>query len=158
MAELFVNSAKSINDNDIQELEKQLGLTLPDEIKKHYLKYNGGFPVNERFYMKDYDTYTSINGFMPIKYHYDNIDDWTMEEVYLNFNKVKEALPKNFIAFASDYGGNKFCIDTESKSIFLVYMDLGNPMENPSSIRKICSSFNKFIENLEEDDEDDEDV
>jgi hypothetical protein len=29
-------------------------------------------------------------------------------------------------------------------------MDLGNPMENPNAIRKICSSFDKFIKNLEE--------
>jgi hypothetical protein len=155
MDELFVNSAKSINDNDIKELEKQLELILPNELKKHYLKHNGGFPIKERFYMKNYDTYTSINGFIPIKYHYENIDDWTMEEVYLNFNKIKKVLPKKLLAFASDYGGNKFCIDTESESIFLVYMDLGNPKENPESIRKICSSFDKFIENLEEDDDDD---
>jgi hypothetical protein len=154
MADFFVNTAKSINDNDIIEFQKKLGIILPDEIKKHYLKYNGGFPVNERFYMKDYDTYTSINGFMPIKYHYDNIDDWTMEEVYLHFNKTKGILPDNLLAFASDYGGSKFCVNLENQKIFLVYMDLGNPMENPFAIRKICSSFDKFINNLEEEDED----
>ncbi|SHL26266.1 SMI1/KNR4 family protein [Flavobacterium chilense] len=158
MADLFINTAKSIDENDIKEFEKQLDIILPDEIKKHYLKYNGGFPVKERFYMKDYDTYTSINGFMPIKYHFDNIDDWTMEEVYLNFNITKGILPKNFLAFASDYGGNKFCINIESKKIFLIYMDLGNPMENPNAIRKICSNFDKFIKNLEEEEEEEDDV
>ena len=156
MDDLFVNIAKSINEDDIKEFEKQFEISFPDEIKKHYLKYNGGFPVNERFYMEDYDTYTSINGFIPIKYHYDNIDDWTMEEVYFSFNKTKGVIPLNFIAFASDYGGNKFCIDVETENIFLVYMDLGNPMENPDAIRKICSGFNKFINSLEEDEEDED--
>lgn len=156
MTDLFVNSAKSINDNDIKELEKELGIIFPNEIKKHYLKYNGGFPVKDRFYMEDYDSYTSINGFIPIKYHYENIDDWTMEEVYSNFNKTKRVLPINFIAFASDYGGNKFCIDIESENIFLVYMDLGNPIENPNAIRNICFSFDEFINSLEEEEEEEE--
>jgi cell wall assembly regulator SMI1 len=149
MENSFVNLAKSITIQEFEELENYLGNKLPEEFKSHYLKYNGGFPVNDRYYMKDYDTYTSINGFMPIKHKYDNNDNPTLEQTYEHFNK-KGVLPLNLLAFAADYGGNKFCIDLKSKNIFLIYMDLGNPMENSSAIRKISESFQLFIDSLEE--------
>ncbi|MCX8525680.1 SMI1/KNR4 family protein [Chryseobacterium formosus] len=70
--------------------------------------------------MDKYKTYLSIIGFIPIKYHYENNDNWTLEEAFNHFN-MKGYLPSNLIAFASDYGGSKFCIDLES-GIYLMYI------------------------------------
>ncbi|OWP79756.1 SMI1/KNR4 family protein [Flavobacterium oreochromis] len=157
MENTFVNLAKPISIKEIEEIENYIGGELPQDFKNHYLKFNGGFPINDRYYMENYDTYTSVNGFIPMKYHYDNNENWTLEETYNHFNK-QGFLPSHLIAFASDYGGNKFCIDLNSENIFLVYMDLGNPIENSNAIRKISDNFKSFLDNLEEEDDDDDDV
>ncbi|MCH4829576.1 hypothetical protein B0A56_12855 [Flavobacterium columnare NBRC 100251 = ATCC 23463] len=154
MENSFVNVAKSITQKEIEEVESYIGGTFPTEFKEHYIKFNGGFPVNDRYCMQDYDTYTSINGFIPIKYHYDNNDNWTLEQTFDHFNK-KGYLPLYLIAFASDYGGNKFCIDLRTGDVFLVFMDLGHPQENPNAIRKIADNFESFVNNLEEEEEED---
>lgn len=152
---MFINFAKPITEVEIEDIEKIFGLNFPLELKKHYLKFNGGFPLNDRFLMKEYDTYLSINGFMPIKFHYEKIKDWTLEEVYFHLRN-KKALPENFIPFASDLGGNKICINTDTGEVYVVYMDLGNPMDNPDAIRKIADNFQYFIDNLEEEGEDED--
>lgn len=152
---MFINCAKSITEGDIKNIEKLIGLEFPLRFKEHYLMHNGGFPLNDRFLMVEYDTYLSVNGFLPIKYHYEKIEDWTLEEVYFHLRN-RNALPENFIPFASDLGGNKICINTNTGNIYIVYMDLGNPMEEEGTIRKIADSFQYFIDNLEEEEEDDD--
>ncbi|WP_064965770.1 SMI1/KNR4 family protein [Tenacibaculum ovolyticum] len=151
---MFLNSAKSITKSDIKNIEKLIGLEFPLKFKEHYLMYNGGFPLNDCFLMVEDDTYLSINGFYPIKYHYNEIEDWTLEEIYFHL-KTKQSLPENFIPFASDLGGNKICVNVKSEDIYIVYMDLGNPMEEEGAIRKIADSFQYFIDNLEEEEEED---
>lgn len=152
---MFINCAKSITKSDIEEIENVLGINFPLKLKEHYLKFNGGFPINDRFLMVEYDTYLTINGFLPIKYSHEEIKDWTLEQVYSNLQN-KKALPKKFIPFASDLGGNKICIDTEKEDIYVVYMDLGNPMEVDGAIRKIADNFQYFKDNLEEEEEEED--
>ena len=54
------------------------------------------------------------------------------------------------IPFASDLGGNKICVNTQTHEIFVIYMDLGDPLKEKGAIRKIAPCFTCFIENLEE--------
>lgn len=151
---MFINTSKKVSEKDLKEIEQLLNLKLPFEFRSHYLKYNGGIPKSEYYYMDEYDTFLWINCFIPFKYENEKTQNWTIERTYSHLLQ-KNALPKGFIPFASDLGGNKICIDVKTGHIYVVYMDLGNPMENPDAIRKISDSFPYFINNLEEEGEED---
>ena len=59
---MLISCAQKISLSDLEEVEKQLGLKIPKDIKDHYIIFNGGFPINDRFLMQGYDTcllYTS---------------------------------------------------------------------------------------------------
>jgi cell wall assembly regulator SMI1 len=155
MENLFDKCAKKIDLSEINAIEKDLNIIFPKDFAEHYLLYNGGIPVNCRYYIEDNDVDTSVSLFYPLKNHFENIEHDTIEETYLKFIE-KGILPINFIPFASDWGGNQFCIDIKNNgTVYMVYMDLGNPLETENAIIKIANNFNSFLENLEEDDEED---
>ena len=58
---------------------------------------------------------------------------------YIPIQYKKNALPENFIPFSSDLGGNKICLDVKTDHIYIVYMDLGNPMKNPDAKKKMSA-------------------
>ncbi|MDO6819024.1 SMI1/KNR4 family protein [Zobellia sp. 1_MG-2023] len=148
---MFLNCSNPISNVELEEIEKEIGLSFPIELKEHYLKYNGGSPVNEHYLMEDYQAYIWVNSFFSFK---KSDDDWTIEEAYSNFIN-KKAIPNNFIPFADDLGGNQICINTDTGEVYIVYMDLGNPMEVEGAIRKIADNFQYFVDNLEEKEEED---
>jgi len=149
---MFTNTSKKVFDKDLIEIELLLNLKLPLDLRNHYLEYNGGIPSNEYYYMDEYDTFLWIDSFIPFKYENKKLKNGTIEKIYSHLVQ-KNALPENFIPFASDLGGNKICLDLKTDHIYIVYMDLGNPMKNPDAIREIASGFKYFVDNLEEDGE-----
>jgi cell wall assembly regulator SMI1 len=155
MENLFDKCAKKIDLSEIKAIEKDLNIIFPKDFTEHYLLYNGGVPVNCHYYIEDNDIDTSVSLFYPLKNHIETIEINTIEERYLQFIE-KGILPKNFVPFASDWGGNQFCIDIkDSGTVYLVYMDLGNPLEAEDAIIKIANNFNNFLEKLEEEEDDD---
>lgn len=152
---MFRNTAKPITKEEILEIEHNLNVKFPLDFKSHYLNFNGGVPDNQYFYMEEYGVFLWINSFIPFKYENEKTKNWTIEKSYFNFVS-KNVMPNNFIPFAADYGGNQICIDTDTKEIYIVYMDLGNPMDNPDAIRKIAPDFQNFMDNLEEEGEEED--
>lgn len=146
---MFTDTLKSITAKDLEDLETALKIVLPNDFKQHYLKYNGGYPEKEHFYMEDYDTFLWVDFFRSIKY---SNEDKTVESAYDFFVIDKKVIPINFLPFASDLGGNQICINIDTNVVYIVYMDVGNPIKNQDSIRKIACNFQYFLDNLEEKD------
>ena len=44
------------------------------------------FPLADKFYVEEHNTFISINGFYSMKYKYHDLDGWTIEELYKIFN------------------------------------------------------------------------
>lgn len=150
-----INQSNSITIIDIEETGKALKIEFQEDFKKFYLKQNGGSPIQDKYYVADYDTFITIDSFLPIKYKAEDSDLWTLEQSFEHLQS-KGALPEGLVPFANDMGGNKICFDADGK-IYIVYMDLGNPIENPKAVRYLAASFSEFVNNLEESD-DDEDI
>ena len=60
----FINCDKKISIKEIESLENKYNFKYPEEIKKHYLKCNGGYP-NKELYEYDGEEY-KINYFLSI--------------------------------------------------------------------------------------------
>ena len=131
------------------ELEGRLGYSLPKSFKDHYIINNGGQPAQNEFYVERDDSYLAIDNFYPVQ-HPSTIDSSTVEKMYDLLSRQKNAIPKHFLPFAHDPGNNKVCLDMKTGRVYVVYMDLGNPMKIPEAIKKVADSFANFISNLKE--------
>ncbi|POR19877.1 hypothetical protein BWK58_14195, partial [Flavobacterium columnare] len=132
----FILTKKKLTLSDINDFEKELGMTLPNGYKFHLLIYNGGCPES-----KDTFEGRSIAHFYPIKYGNHNLIE--------TYNNLKNLLPINFLNFAYDAGGNPFCFDlSEGKDYGKIYfcpMDMGEVIPE-----FLADSFENFMNNLEE--------
>lgn len=60
----------------------------------------------------------------------------------------RKIIPKKYLPFANDAGGNVFLYKPDSKEIVLVYLDLGEVTDR--CIKFSAKSVMEFINNLEE--------
>ena len=145
---IFMNASKAISKDEIKEIERKLEITLPEQLVKHYLKYNGGAPIRNFLFSRISDIETSIQTFLPMKYK--DATGFSLEEMYLNFVE-KKVFSKKFLPFAIDYGGNLFCVNLEDKKIVMIWLDIGDVDENRIPI--LSNNFSELLNSLEEVDE-----
>lgn len=145
---MFLRTAKNLILDDIQEIETQLNLTLPKQLVKHYLEFNGGIPTKSFFCFGKTDVEVSISTFLSMKYS-DGINS-TLEENYLNFSK-RGIILKQFLPFARDWGGNQCCINLENGEVVVIWLDLGEV--NEDAIRFLANDFDEFLNNLEDEED-----
>ncbi|MEQ6357069.1 SMI1/KNR4 family protein [Lysinibacillus sp. M3] len=122
---MFIECSTQLTISDLNEVETKLGFNLPEQLKKHYLQYNGGVPVKSCYYAQDIDLETEIATFSSIKYKKSSS---LLEENYLDFIN-RGVLPEKYLPFGNDWGGNLFCMDLENGSVVLIWMDLGEVTE-----------------------------
>ena len=146
----IVNTKKKLTESDIYSFEKKYKVLMPEDIKKHYLQYNGGYPEKSVFLADNGKKYV-LNYFFSIccgeGLAFENIAK------LLNDRKV---FPQWLIPFANDIGGNLFCYSTKEDENGAIYyynheFEYG---ENPEKyICFLSDSIVTFINSLVEDDE-----
>lgn len=85
-------SQQPITAIEIQEFEKEFNLTLPENFKKFYRKFNGGFL---------YDDDDLIAQIFTIKY-----GDLTLSEMINSNQIIEENVPREYFPFATTGGGH----------------------------------------------------
>lgn len=91
----ITEAESSITLPDIQQIESQFNFTMPENLKKLYLKYNGGIlDVGKNTY--DFDN---------IKY-----GDSRIEESIDSFQVTEQHIPREFLPFATTPVGHIICI------------------------------------------------
>lgn len=108
----IIDAAPSVSDAQLNELETQLGFLFPDDLRQHYLRFNGGRPVPNLF--PKGDEYFSVNEFLPIKH---GMRGTRFEDTYADLVQGNDLFPKNLIPIASDSGGDYFCYSVEPGKI-----------------------------------------
>jgi hypothetical protein len=142
----FLEISEKLTDADLEEVENLLGISFTSDFKNHYIKYNGGYPVTSFFLWPD-GAKTRINHFFSIKYKGFS----QLEDAYDNLFITEQILPVGFLPFASDDGGDFFCISTLPDSynqVFFCDMHHYDPEVIEEYITQIAKSFKDFIENL----------
>ena len=145
----FLEASKPLNDSDIRQVENDLGLSFPIDFKKHYLKFNGGYPEKDTYKWKD-GSITAINTFSSIKYEGFN----SLEETYRNLILSGEHLSTGIVPFANDDVGNLFCISTrkdDNGSVYYCNNDHYNTENKEECLTLLETSFSSFLENLSSD-------
>lgn len=112
----FFDTKNQLNSKDIHSLELKYNLIFPKEYREHLLLFNGGYcePNLICFIEDSCLTQTSVNRFFNISnLEVDNLGE--MIEI-LKIDEIR--IPKSFIPFANDPGGNIFCIDQTNGSVY----------------------------------------
>ncbi|WP_336733148.1 SMI1/KNR4 family protein [Chryseobacterium sp. VD8] len=91
----ITEAKSSITLEDIQQIESQFNFTMPESLKKLYLKYNGGvIDIDEDYYR--------LNS---IKYGH-----LLLENTIDTMQVTEENIPKEYLPFANTEGGHFICI------------------------------------------------
>ena len=147
---IFDDVQRQIDESILVEIQQELGITFPPEIKKHYLTYNGGCP--KRYVLRrDANTYV-VQEFLPIKYGRD--EQLLLEDAYRDLVRDRHVIPQYLIPFAIDPGGDFFCFSTRHEDLGAIFFFQGEyALDKPErSVDYLASSFADFVEHLEPDD------
>ena len=145
----FLEVSEKLVVDDLKEVEDQLGILFTNDFREHYLKNNGGYPIKSYFLWPD-GAKTRINHFFSIKH----AGFSQLETAYDDLFVTEQILPPGFLPFASDDGGDFFCISTLPDSyneVFFCDMHHYNPENTEEYITSLSKSFNRFVEGLVDD-------
>lgn len=155
----FEDCAAPLSETDILNFEKQLGATLPAAFKQHYLKFNGGKAKNTYWIDAANNEPMEISYFKSISAPKES-NPVSVLSSYESMVK-KNVIPKRLLPFATDLGGNFFCIDLETGAVVFFATDSFDPEisledNQKHAEQKLCPSFEKFIADLISEDDIDE--
>jgi cell wall assembly regulator SMI1 len=151
----FSKCGPAIDRSDIEKLESDLGVQLPEAVKVHYLKFNGGMPALDWFPMTDDWEPIWIHEFLPIGTQ--DADEPTIQSVYVRVTG-KAGYPRSFVPFAVDPGANLFCVDIDGGAVHYWLADtydetLTDAENRQKADRHLTDSFEQFVSSLVSEDE-----
>lgn len=146
----------AITAHAIDLLEQQVSARLPDPFRQFYLTHNGG--------VADKDWWQSNDDFEPIRIsRFKAIAACEAEDAaqtrYLGGCYVRmterQVIPTRLLPFASDDGGNFFCLDLIDGSVSFFANDVYDPDLTPAqnhlnAQRWLAASFEAFIAGLQD--------
>jgi cell wall assembly regulator SMI1 len=142
----FIRTAPAISEREIEAMERQLNLKLPDDLKAHYLRYNGGRPT-PRFFEKD-DEWYGVHQFMTMIHGDRNTG---FEATYSDLVLDNPLFPDGVIPFADDEGGDYFVYSVRPESYGQILFVQSDYFEDPDRYVVFLSpSFGEFLEALAE--------
>ena len=141
----FIDLEEPINDLDLDEAQAAMGVTLPSDLRQHYLKYNGGRPAKNCFPFKS--GLYEVRWFFPVKYG--KRPTQTLEGVY---SLVNDVVPEGLIPFTDDSGGNLYCYSTaEATKHSICYWDHEQYNTPSHGVTVIAPSLQAFLQGLVKD-------
>ena len=142
------DSKRPTNLEEIEEFEKLIGATLPDDYKQFLLKHNGGHPVVESF-----DLIEPINEFNPIigvSWFY-ALYEGDVSNISREFKLSRDRLTDEYIPIAYNSGG-EICIVVRGDKYGRVYYLTTNwsywKEEELNYLHLVSNSFTEFINGL----------
>lgn len=152
----FSQTEVKLSINQIEEIERYVGLKFPVEYKNHLLQYNGGqcYPNVFKFNENGNWTESCIDWFLAIyDGEYDNL------KAYIKDYKLDEKrLPFHMLPIAHDPGGNLICISCGSADEGHIYFwdhekevdyNIIDDGEYPN-LYFVAMGFDEFINGLKE--------
>lgn len=145
----FIDTEKELKEDDILNFENKHNIILPDEVKKHYLMYNGGYPEKSVFVLEDDEREYIVNYFFSIE-----CGEGLALEKFLPLLGDENIFPQWLVPFADDEGGNLFCYSIKEINYGAIYyydheFEYGENVEE--HIVFLSSSLVDFINSLIED-------
>ena len=131
------------DQSDLDEFESRYLFSLPEEYKDFLKNQNGGRLNGLYVFAEEY----VVHAFLGINNKQDHFD-LTQE-----YDELAKMLPKKFLPFALDSGGNYYLINLRSKNYTIYFWDHNLQTEGTRStgLEKISKSFNTFVNQVKPD-------
>lgn len=137
----ILESKQPISLNDIKYIENKYKFSMPEDIKKHYLKYNGGYPEKSMYTADDGEEFI-VEWFIPVKRE-DGRND--LDSV-LGILREDNTIPNWLIPFADEAGGDLYCYSLRENELGAIYY-WSHEFDNTVYITKSLETFlNNMVE------------
>ncbi|WP_050585726.1 SMI1/KNR4 family protein [Pseudomonas syringae USA007] len=152
-------SDSTISDTELKYLESIVGRALPEAFKQFYIKHNGGVPNKDWWDSGDEYEPMRIKKFKSVAYEksVDAAETKFLGGCYISMTE-KKVIPKTLLPFATDDGGNFFCLDLADGNICFYATDSFDPeksiaVNQSEACRWLAKSFEVFIRDLKDETE-----
>lgn len=108
---VFERTASPLSELDIKRVENRLGIRLPEDLKEHYLRHNGGRP-RPRFFVKDGEAY-DVDCFYSMN---TGAKGSSFERTYTMMVDQTPEFPRGYIPFADTTGAGFFMYSVNPES------------------------------------------
>jgi len=137
------NKYGALQHEELEDYEKSLGTSLPTDYREFLILHNGGTP--EKYLV------CRSGSNEPSEVWNDSLglhNGPTYCRLDIATKDLKEYLPKDIIPFATDPGGNSFCIGISGEYRGKIYFWDHEQAQDQDSISELASSFTEFVANL----------
>ena len=139
----FKNIKKSIIAKDILYIENKHRFKFPDDIREHYLTFNGGRTERRIFLEDDYEFI--VQQFIPLK----DDDDGRDLDTVLDTLRHDNTIPNWLIPFADEPSGDLYCFSLDEDELGAIYYWAHEYINQPEeSYGYLSESLKEFIESL----------
>lgn len=141
-------SAVPLNENDIERIEKEIGIKLPPEFQSFLLKYNGGKPKPDAVrYSGDYFDF--------VAFFYGERFRSYASDLIPSVAFYKELIPNHYLPIGESPGGDVYCLSLKNEDYGSVYYwdhEIANYDGEPweENLIKLSISLSEFIDDLYE--------
>lgn len=138
-----------LSKEQIEVVEKRMGIRLPDDYKEFLMQFNGGQPEPATFDFTGVDGCENdsvVNNFLSI--HDGKEDNFEIDYFFYTKNK---RIPDNVAPIARDPAGNLICICLSGSNRGKIYFwdhELEFEKPGPSNLAYIAKSFSEFFSML----------
>lgn len=159
MLELSIrNSQEPVAEEDIIDLESRMAAQLPADFKDFLRTHNGGSSTTVLCYLIHNNQQGDIGllhqiYYLKRKYTYRDSND-----IRNKLAVFEDRMPRHFVPFACDPGGNQLCISVRQKDYGTVYFwaheeeeeyeDDDGTADSYAGIYLVAKSFSEFLEQL----------
>ena len=143
---VFERTAPPLSGLDIKRVEHLLGIRLPQDLKEHYLRHNGGRP-RPQFFVKDGEAY-DVEQFLPMNTRSEGL---TFENSYVVLVDQTPEFPRGYIPFACDSAGDYFMYSVTPKSFGnIMFNSRADYGDDDRFTFFLASTLREFINSLTE--------
>lgn len=142
------DSKGGVSEQDLINLEAQLGVKLPNSYRDFLKKHNGGYPQPDGFDFANGEDGSSVDKFL-------EISSSKNESVSEYYNNYKDRIPKDYFPIAKDPGGNLILIGVKNSNADIYFWDHESEAEDGDvpgmyNMHLIATSLDDFINDLYE--------
>ena len=151
MENKFLNTKRSLTNDDLKQFESKFNVVMPEKIKKHYLKFNGGYPERSIFHLGGRDREYAVNYFFSI-----GCEGRKTIEKTLSIIRDDSVFPSWLVPLADEMGGDIFAYSTRAgeEGAIYYYSHEFSYGENPEKyVTFLAKDIDTFLEALISDDD-----
>jgi SMI1 / KNR4 family (SUKH-1) len=151
----FTDVGRPLTVQDLAALEEIVG-ELPEDLRQHYLQYNGGVP-SAGYFTDDDDAENEIDSFLTTRYR-QYPDEVLLEDYYQAVVHDRKEFSSDYVPFARNGGDDLYVMNRHDGSIYFWAHDVpGDPLRPVAvSLESLLNRMQTEAEYYGEEDEDED--